>query len=76
MDLSKQLKMLAQGINPVSGEVLDDKSVASYPEAIRLLFALSEEVASRPSKKSAPKLTDEQKHQANRHCQLISWNQS
>lgn len=44
MNLSEQLKLLAQGIYPDSGELLSYCSVTNSPEAIRLLYKLSEEI--------------------------------
>lgn len=45
MTLSDQLKALANGINPDTGELLPPHSVVNRPDAIRLLFALAEELA-------------------------------
>lgn len=44
MTLSDQLKALANGINPDTGELLPPHSVVNRPDAIRLLFALAEEL--------------------------------
>lgn len=45
MTLSDQLKALANGINPDTGELLPSHSVVNRPDAIRLLFTLAEELA-------------------------------
>ena len=45
MKLSEQLKLLAQGIYPDTGEFLNDSSITNSPEAIRMLYKLSEEIA-------------------------------
>lgn len=44
MRLSEQLRLLAKGIHPETGEVLDEGSLTNGPEAIRLLYDLSEEI--------------------------------
>ena len=66
MDLSQQLKILAKGINPDTGEVLEANSVANTPDAIRLLFSLAEELADyEKPKKRKNKLTPEQRREKN-----------
>lgn len=58
MTLSEALKTLANGINPETGEVLPADSAVNRPDAIRLLFALAEEVQAssvvQPVKSSSP----------------------
>lgn len=44
MRLSEQLKLLAKGIHPETGVVLDDSSLTNRPEVIRSLYDLSEEL--------------------------------
>ena len=44
MRLSEQLKLLAKGIHPETGELLDEDSLTNRPETIRLLYDLSEEI--------------------------------
>ena len=44
MNLSEQLKLLAKGIHPETGEVFGDGSIMNRPESIRLLYDLSEEI--------------------------------
>lgn len=44
MRLSEQLKLLAKGIHPETGELLDESSLTNRPETIRLLYDLSEEI--------------------------------
>lgn len=66
MDLSQQLKILAKGINPDTGEVLNSSSVANTPDAIRLLFSLAEELSDyEKPKKRKNKLTPEQRREKN-----------
>ena len=45
MSLSQQLKILAKGINPDTGEILNSDSIANTPAAIRMLFTLAEELS-------------------------------
>lgn len=45
MGLSEQLKLLAKGIHPETGEILIDGSITNRPETIRMLYDLSEEIA-------------------------------
>jgi hypothetical protein len=66
MRLSEQLKLLAKGIHPETGEVLDEGSLTNRPEAIRLLYDLSEEVLQYEGpKKSKQKLQPEERRQKN-----------
>ena len=44
MNLSGQLKLLAQGVYPDTGEVLAKDSLTNTPEVIRILFSLSDEI--------------------------------
>ena len=41
MDLAKVLEALADGVNPETGDILEHESVASTPQAIRMLLRLS-----------------------------------
>ncbi|WP_286175462.1 hypothetical protein [Enterobacter sp. Cy-643] len=50
MKISAMLKELANGINPETGEMPDAESTANKPEAIRMLFALAEELSMNPEK--------------------------
>ena len=62
MNLSDQLKILAKGINPDTGELLDEQSVANTTDAVRLLFQLAEELADFEKPKiGKKKLTDEER---------------
>lgn len=64
MDISNQLKTLAKGINPDTGELLHRNSCAHRPEAIRLLFSLADELndnSDSKTKKSKSKLTPEER---------------
>lgn len=69
MRLSEQLKSLAKGINPITGECLDESSGANNPNAIRLLFSLAEEIARSEDSEdvgSVPaKLSDDEKRAIN-----------
>lgn len=66
MRLSEQLKLLAKGIHPETGELLDDDSITNRPEAIRLLYDLSEEFLQyEKPKKAKPKLQPEERRQKN-----------
>jgi hypothetical protein len=65
MTLSAMLKALANGVNPETGECLPSGSVANKPEAIRLLFMLSAELADEPEKQKKSKLTTEERQQRN-----------
>ena len=64
--LSSQIKLLANGINPETGELLPDTSVVHRADVIRTLFALSEELADidRPRPKK-PRLTLEERREKN-----------
>jgi hypothetical protein len=66
MTLSSQLKLLANGINPETGEVLDESSLTNKPEVIRILFALAEEVSGLDKPRSKkPKMTPDERRQKN-----------
>jgi len=66
MRLSEQLKLLARGIHPETGEVLDDGSLTNRPETIRLLYDLSEEILQyEHPKNSKRKLKPEERRQKN-----------
>lgn len=66
MTLSSHLKLLANGIHPETGEVLDPASLTSKPEVIRMLFALAEELApSEKEKAKKPKMTPDERRQKN-----------
>lgn len=66
MRLSEQLKLLAKGIHPETGEVLDDGSLTNRPETIRLLYDLSEEIFQyEKPKKSKQKIQPEERRQKN-----------
>ena len=66
MTLSSQLKLLANGINPETGEVLEEGSLANRPDVIRVLFALAEELSDldKPAARG-PKLTLDERRQKN-----------
>lgn len=64
--LSGQLKLLANGVNPETGEVLDEASQTNKPEVIRMLFALAEELSGFDKPKTKrPKLTSAERRQKN-----------
>ncbi|RZI43820.1 hypothetical protein EGT07_08630 [Herbaspirillum sp. HC18] len=66
MTLRSQLKLLANGINPETGEVLEEDSLTNRPDVIRILFALAEElsVLEKPNPKKT-KLTPDERRQKN-----------
>lgn len=66
MRLNEQLKLLAKGIHPETGEVLDDDSLTNKPETIRLLYDLAEEILQyeKPNK-TKQKLQPEERRQKN-----------
>ena len=69
MTFSDDLRRLALGFHPETGEVLDPDSVAQRPETIRLLFILSEELAGKPERKGSEgrkRLTLEERIEKNR----------
>ena len=65
MKISEMLKALANGVNPETGEGFGAESTANRPEAIRMLFALAEELSATPEKQKKTKLTPEEKQQRN-----------
>lgn len=65
MKILAMLKALANGIHPETGEILTAESTANKPEAIRILFALIEELSATPEKQKKTKLTPEEKQQRN-----------
>lgn len=65
MNTSAMLKALANGVNPDSGEFMPACSIANQPEAIRLLFTLSEELVEEPEKVKKGRLTAEERQQKN-----------
>ena len=66
MKLSEQLKLLANGINPDTGEVLEEGSLTNRAETVRMLFALAEELAdSEKHKAKKSKLSPEERRQKN-----------
>lgn len=66
MTLSTQLKLLANGINPETGEVLDEGSLTGKPEVIRMLFALADELSAYDKPKAKkPRLSPEERRQKN-----------
>ncbi|VEC02034.1 Uncharacterised protein [Cedecea lapagei] len=65
MDISAVLKALAKGEHPETGAILAAESTAHKPEAIRMLFALAEELTATPEKQKKAKLTPEEKQQRN-----------
>jgi hypothetical protein len=46
------LRALADGVDPFTGEVLDDRSPLQNPECVRALFAAVEALEGRPSDRS------------------------
>jgi hypothetical protein len=66
MRLSEQLKLLAKGIHPETGELLDEGSLTNRPETIRLLYDLSEEILQyEKPKKTKQKIQPEERRQKN-----------
>ena len=66
MNLSGQLKLLAQGVYPDTGEVLAKDSLTNTPEVIRILFSLSDEIRHQEqAEKKTQKLSTEEKRQKN-----------
>lgn len=61
MNLSESLKKLASGICPITGKEINSESIANKPESIRLLFALSDEVALLEAKEKKRKNTSKKK---------------
>ncbi len=65
MNTSTILRALANGVNPDTGELLARASVAHFPETIRLLFALSDELREKPENSKKAKLSPQQRQQKN-----------
>jgi hypothetical protein len=64
--LSSKIKLLANGINPETGEVLAETSIVHRAEVIRTLFALSEELADiELPRTKKPKLSPEERRAKN-----------
>lgn len=64
--ISNQIKQLANGIHPETGEVLPGNSLTYRADVIRILFALSEELREvKPIVKKKPKLNMDEKRQKN-----------
>jgi hypothetical protein len=65
MNTSTALRALANGVNPDTGELLPCSSVAQFPETIRLLFTLSEELTDKPEKSKKAKLSPQERQEKN-----------
>lgn len=65
MNISAALKALANGVNPETGEFIASGSIVNQPDAIRLLFTLSDELAEEPEKLKRGKPTAEERQQKN-----------
>lgn len=68
MKLEKEIKVLealANGVDPVTGEVLDNQSPYNQPEVIRSLFTILNELKSPTKKIKLPKKTIEEKQADN-----------
>ena len=66
MSVSAQLRMLANGVHPETGELLDENSLTQRPETIRMLFALAEEFAgAEENRRRKQKLTPVERRQKN-----------
>ena len=64
--LISQIKLLANGIHPETGEVLPDTSMVHRADVIRTLFALSEELADIDrTRAKKPKLSLEERKEKN-----------
>ncbi|EKF73258.1 hypothetical protein A11A3_14602 [Alcanivorax hongdengensis A-11-3] len=67
MDIRESLQTLtalAQGVNPVTGESFPEDSHYHHPQIIRALFVAIQALEGR--KEPRPRLTEEQKREANR----------
>ncbi len=65
-NLSRQLKLLANGVNPETGEVLGKLSLTNKPEVIRMLFLLADELdGAHQHNTEKKKLTPEERRQKN-----------
>lgn len=56
MSLSEQLRALANGFNPETGEVLNKNSIVNTPEVIRALFTLADELSDSKKNKNKKKV--------------------
>lgn len=66
MDFIEKLKILANGINPETGEVLGRHSLTGKPETIRILYSLADELSlTYTSKVSKTKLSPQEKKAKN-----------
>ena len=68
MKLEKEIKVLealANGVDPFTGEVLDNQSPYNQPEVIRSLFAILNELKNPTKKAKLPKKTTEEKQADN-----------
>lgn len=65
MNICAMRRTLANGINPETGEMMAPGSLANKPEAIRMLFALADELSAEPEKQKKAKLTPEERQQRN-----------
>ena len=68
MKLEKEIKVLevlANGVDPVTGEVLDNKSPYNQPDVIRALFVILNELKNPTKKAKLPKKTLEEKQDEN-----------
>lgn len=65
-NLSRQLKLLANGVNPETGEVLGEVSLTNKPEVIRMLFLLADELdGAHHHNAEKKKLTPEERREKN-----------
>lgn len=68
MKLEKEIKVLealANGVDPITGEVLDNQSPYNHPDVIRSLFAVLNELKNPTKKAKLPKKTLEEKQADN-----------
>lgn len=65
MNGAEMLRALANGINPETGEMMAPDSLTNKPEAIRILFALADELITVSEKPKKAKLTPEERQQKN-----------
>jgi hypothetical protein len=65
MNICAMLRTLANGSNPETGEMMAPGSLANKPEAIRMLFALADELIAEPEKQKKAKLTPDERQQRN-----------
>jgi len=68
VSLSDKIKLLANGINPQTGETFEKGSITEKPEVIRMLFTLAEELSgSERHQAKKPKLTPEEQERRQRN---------